>query len=106
MNAGQQWSRGAGRRSRGEAGGSGGPPPDGAAALSGARTRGLFKLRDRATARAGLLDPPAHVGTDLVAGITVLLLALGLIMVLSTSSAQTWTTAARRTPAFRSSWSA
>jgi cell division protein FtsW len=61
--------------------------PDGAEALSGARTRGFFKPRDLASARAGLLDRPL-TSYYLVVGITVLLLALGLIMVLSTSSAQ------------------
>ncbi|MGD0373985.1 MAG: putative lipid II flippase FtsW [Streptosporangiaceae bacterium] len=61
--------------------------PDGAAALSGARKHGLFRPRDGVTARPGLLDRPL-TSYYLVLGITVLLLALGLIMVLSTSSAQ------------------
>ncbi len=68
------------------AGQQGGAGQDGGA-FPAAAARGLIPPRGRLSARAGLLDRPL-TSYYLVLGITVLLLALGLIMVLSTSSAE------------------
>ncbi len=54
--------------------------------LAGDSRRGLPGVRDRATSALGLLDRPL-TSYYLILGITVLLLVLGLVMVLSTSSA-------------------
>ncbi len=54
--------------------------------LAGEARRGLPGVRDRAMSSLGLLDRPL-TSYYLILGITVLLLVLGLIMVLSTSSA-------------------
>jgi cell division protein FtsW len=92
MSAAAAGRAGAGRTARaGQAAAASQAAPAGQGASAGAATAGpqraaaLSRARDSAP-RAGLLDRPL-TSYYLVLGITVLLLALGLIMVLSTSSA-------------------